>query len=354
MASGDEPQTIGIEPARPSASDLAGLTNDSAAGPAALGVGVEPGRGLGQVRLVDLHQAERTGGEQHRHGQRPEAGPGRGAPGHRDERRPGPLGHRLQLESGAPTATSRAPRRCGGLGGAQRLRAATGRGHRDHHVGGADPAGHAGAAVPDDRHRAARPGDRGQHVAGTRRRCRCRRRPPPAAGPRRRARARFASAASAADSRGPGRRPTRWPAACRPGRARPDRLRVVEQRLVGVTVAADPGRAVHRDDRLAPRGRAARLVEQQHRDVVADLEDPAALGAGQRLRLGVVGRAGRGACPGRRGSPATAGPGPRHGSFHECGVTGGGADRRRRSYRRTRASTSSRSAPSARGWAPRR
>ena len=63
-------------------------------------------------------------------------------------------------------ATSRAPAAGRRLGGGERLRAAAGRGDGDHHVGGADPARDAGAAVPDDRHRAARPGHRRQHVAG--------------------------------------------------------------------------------------------------------------------------------------------------------------------------------------------
>ncbi len=52
---------------------------------------------------------------------------------------------------------------------------------------------------------------------------------------------------------------------------------------------AHPGSAVDRTaHQVALRRAAARLVEQQHRDAVAHLEDPAALGAGQRLRRRVV------------------------------------------------------------------
>jgi hypothetical protein len=53
-----------------------------------------------------------------------------------------------------------------GLGRGQRLGAAAGGGDREDHVGGADPAGDAGAAVADDRHRAAVAGHGGQDAAG--------------------------------------------------------------------------------------------------------------------------------------------------------------------------------------------
>jgi hypothetical protein len=107
-----------------------------------------------------------TGGQQHRHGERPEAGPGGGAPGHRNERRPGPLGHRLQF--GVGRADRHQPRAAPGrrLGGRECLRRPSGRRDRDHHVGGTHPAGDAGAAVRKHRHRATRPGHGLQHVAG--------------------------------------------------------------------------------------------------------------------------------------------------------------------------------------------
>ena len=309
VASGDEPQTIGIEPARSSASALAGLTNDSAPG-GSVGVRVEPGRGLREVGLVDLDQAERAGRQQHRHGQRPQAGPGRRAPRYRDERRPRPFGQRLQL--GVRGRRSRPAGRRGGPA-ASAAASASGlrprRGHGDDHIGRADPARDAGAAVPDDRHRAAGGPPRWPARRRSARRYRRRRPRPPAAGPRRRARRGWPRPASAADSR-----------TCAPADAVARSMPAGSAaHIAGASSSSDsstcrcpltPAMPSTRWLMPAPPARVPGLVEQQDRDAVADLEDPPALGAGQRLRRARRRSAGRGACRGRPGCPAVAGRGP--------------------------------------------
>ena len=223
-------------------------------------------------------------------------------------------------ESGAPTATSRAPRRCGRLGGAERLRAASGR---------ATPRSPRRPRPPSRaRRRCGAPitgtGQRGPATVASTSPVRAAVPTPATTTARGRpssaSTARFASAASAA--RLPHLRTGR-----RGGRSMPPGS-------ASASACGSSSRASSASRRpLTPAvpsiiealpGAAARLVEQQHRHVVADLEDPPALRAGQRLRLGVVGAAGRGACPGRRGSRATADPGPWRGSFHVCGC-----DRRR-------------------------